>query len=64
MLQEQVRRPLIVVASFYVASIGFLARMFLTYAKTTMWFVNFYLPFIRTLLIESDPTKVGETDTR
>ena len=64
MLQKQVRRPLIVVANFYVASIGFLARTFLTYAKTTTWFVNFYLPFIRTLFIESDPTKVGETDTR
>ena len=25
---------------------------------------NFYLPFIRTLFIESKPTKVGETDTR
>ena len=35
MLQKQVRRPLIVVASFYVAAIGFLARTFLTYAKTT-----------------------------
>ena len=29
-----------------------------------MWFVNFYLPFIRTLFIKSAPTKVGETDTR
>ena len=35
MLQKQVRRPLIVVANFYVAAIGFLARTFLTYAKTT-----------------------------
>ena len=32
--------------------------------KTTTWYANFYLPFIRTLFIESDPTKVGETDTR
>ena len=32
--------------------------------KATTWFVNFYLPFIRTLFIESAPTKVGETDTR
>ena len=34
-LQKQVTHPLIVVASFYVAAIGFLARTFLTYAKTT-----------------------------
>ena len=64
LLQKQVRRPLIVVASFYVAAIGFLARTFLTNAKTTTWYANFYLPFIRTLFIESDLTKVGETDTR
>ena len=43
---------------------GFLARTFLTYAWTTTWYANCYLPFIRTLFIESDPTKVGETDTR
>ena len=33
LLQKQVRRPLIVVASFYVASIVALARTFLTYVK-------------------------------
>ena len=42
----------------------FLARTFLTYAKSTTWYANLYLHFIRTLFIESDPTKVGETDTR
>ena len=35
LLQKQVRRPLIVVASFYVVC-RFLARTFLTYAKATM----------------------------
>ncbi len=41
-----------------------LARTFLTYTKTTTWYANFYLLFIRTLFIESDLTKVGEIDTR
>ena len=63
LLQKQVRRPLIVVASFYVVC-RFLARMISYLRMTTRWFANFYLPFIRTLFIESDPTKVGETDTR
>ena len=35
LLQKQVRRPLIVVASFYVVC-RFLARTFLTYVMTTM----------------------------
>jgi hypothetical protein len=38
--------------------------MILTYAKPQRWYANCYLPFIRTLFVESDPTKVGETDTR
>ena len=63
MLQKQVRHPLIVVACFtwllWVSS-----KKFLTYATTTTWYANCYLPFIRTLFIESDLTKVGETDTR
>ena len=62
--QKQVRRPLIVVASFLHGCYRFLARTFLTYAKTTTWYANCYLPFIRTIFIESDPTKMGETGTR
>ena len=33
MLQKQVRRPLIVVASFYMACMGFYQERFLTYVK-------------------------------
>jgi hypothetical protein len=64
MLQKQVRRPLICSCKFLRGCYRFLARTFLTYATTTTWYANCYLPFIRTLFIESDPTKVGETDTR
>ena len=64
LLQKQVRRPLIVVASFLRGCYRLLARTFITYAKTTTWIAIFYLPFIRTLFIESDPAKVGEIDTR
>ena len=59
MLQKQVRRPLICCCKFLRGCYRFLARTFLTYAKTTTWIANFYLPFIRTLFIKSDPTKSG-----
>ena len=59
MLQKQVRRPLIVVASFMWLQLSSRKNVF-----SQRDFVNFYLPFIRTLFIESAPTKVGETDTR
>ena len=49
---------------FYVAAMGFLARTFLTYAKSTTMICQLLFTLIRTLFIESDPTKVGETDTR
>ena len=64
MLQKQVRRPLICSCKFLRGCYRFLARTFLTYVKATTLYANCYLPFIRTLFIESDPTKVGETDTR
>ena len=43
---------------------GYLARTILTYAKPQRWYTNFYSTFSRTAFVESDPTKVGETDTR
>ena len=45
---------------------GLLARIVLTYASKPQWFFVkcAVLNFRRTLFIESDPTKVGETDTR
>ena len=39
-------------------------NVFLPTNNHNVIFVNFYLPFIRTLFVESAPTKVGETDTR
>ena len=63
-LQKQVRRPLIVVASFTWLRLGSSKNVFLPTKTPQRDFVNFYLPFIRALFIESAPTKVGETDTR
>ena len=63
-LQKQVRRPLIVVASFTWLQLGSSKNVFLPTNHHNVIFVNFYLPFIRALFIDSAPTKVGETDTR
>jgi hypothetical protein len=62
-LQKQVRRPLLC-CKFYVAAMGWLARTVLTYAKPQRWYSDCFLIFERTLFIESNSTKVRETDTR
>ena len=62
-LQKQVRRPLLCCCKFYVAATG-LARTVLTYAlKPQRGIVIAFWSSERTIFIESDSTKVGESHT-
>ena len=63
-LQKQVRRPLLCCCKFYVAATGWQARTVLTYAKPQCDIVIAFWSSKRTMFIESDSTKVRETDTR